>query len=132
MLEDTYGKVITLKMQVYRWHKRFHLAMRVSKMTHAAGNHQLQQMAKTSSMCAMLCQLTDERVFRKYQWKWEYQLETFKVFILHKDLNSWFLLQQCTHTILIGGQKVPFQTMPWNTCHIPQTCYGMTFSCFCN
>jgi hypothetical protein len=87
MLEDAYGKVIIVKMQVYKRYKRFHMAVRVSKTTHAAGNHQIEQIKKTQSMCAMLCQVTNGRVFKKYQ------LETFKVFIPHKDLDSWFHLR---------------------------------------
>jgi hypothetical protein len=56
-----------------------------------AGDHQLQQMTKTSSMCAMLFEETNEKVFTKYA----------KVgilvggahSILHKDFNMHCLCQ---------------------------------------
>jgi hypothetical protein len=53
------------------------MALRVPMTIHTAGDHQLQQMTKTSSKCAMLREVTNKGVFRRYQQKYEYQLEAF-------------------------------------------------------
>jgi hypothetical protein len=41
----------------------FTMAMQVSMTIHPANNHQLQQMMKTWSACAMLYEVTEESVF---------------------------------------------------------------------
>jgi hypothetical protein len=56
------------------------MAMRVSMMICAVGDHQLRQMKKKLSVCTMLCKVMDERVLKAYQQKKEYQLKLFTAF----------------------------------------------------
>jgi hypothetical protein len=58
----------------------FVMVMRVPMMTRAVGDRQLRQMTKISSACAMLCEVKEETVFRRYQRKQEYQLQAFTIF----------------------------------------------------
>jgi hypothetical protein len=72
MLEEACDKAAVRNMQVYMSHKRFH-----NGYMNVKGNA-LQSTInrdKTLNMCIMLCKVTDERVFRRYQLKEEYQLE---------------------------------------------------------
>jgi hypothetical protein len=45
------------------------MAMWGSMTNSTMGNHELHQMRKTSSICTMLCEVTDETVLKRYQWK---------------------------------------------------------------
>jgi hypothetical protein len=56
-------KAAMRKRQFYEWHKYFFfvMAMRISAMSHTAGNHQVNRMTETLSVYAMLCEGIDER-----------------------------------------------------------------------
>jgi hypothetical protein len=53
MLEEACGKEAVMKMRAYEWYKHLHDGWRVSVMIYAVGNHQLRQMMKMSSVCAL-------------------------------------------------------------------------------
>jgi hypothetical protein len=61
MLQGAYGYVSGVYSSV--------MAVRVLVTIRAAGDRLLRQMTKTWSVCAMVCEVTDERVFRGYQRK---------------------------------------------------------------
>jgi hypothetical protein len=63
-------------------------------------------MTKTLSVCAGLFEVTDERVFRRYQRK----LEVGSMHsILRKDSNIQYLCLHLVPEMLIPGQKIPCQ-----------------------
>jgi hypothetical protein len=65
LLVEAYSEVAMKKTQVCKWHKHFVMAMQVLMKINAVGDCQPLQMIKTMSMCAMLCEMTDKRVFRR-------------------------------------------------------------------
>jgi hypothetical protein len=50
----------------------FMIAVQVSMAICAVDDHQFRRMMKTSSMCTTLYNVDNERVFRRYHWRWEY------------------------------------------------------------
>lgn len=99
--EEMYGKMPTKKMLVYKWHKRLCDGC-VSMMICAVGDHHFWQMTKTSRVCAMLCEVTNERVFsRNISWKHsEYPSHTFEYALPLSTFGS---------TSVVGRQNVPWQ-----------------------
>jgi hypothetical protein len=73
LLGEAYKKAAMKKTLVYSGKNTFVVAERVSMKIHAAGDF-LQQTTETSRVC-VLCQVTNERVFRRLQQKQEYQME---------------------------------------------------------
>jgi hypothetical protein len=71
----------------------------------------------------MLCKVTNKRAFRRYQWKYEYQLKAFTVFVIKiLGWNSWFLLYDSapTHQSLVGKEYLAMHNMTnFNHYHIP-------------
>jgi hypothetical protein len=65
MLEEAYDLLAMKKIQVCKWHKHFCDGF-MSITARASGDLQLQNIAKTWSMYAVLCKVTDESVFRRY------------------------------------------------------------------
>jgi hypothetical protein len=83
-------------------------AVQVSMMIRTVGNRQLQQMGNTRSVCAMLCEVTNKRVFTRYPLSpqgWSKKKISEKMG--RKQLVS--SAQQHTYTSVIGGQEMPFE-----------------------
>jgi hypothetical protein len=68
-LVEAPGKAAIRRTQMHGCINVFVTAVRLAMTNSAAGDRELREMAKTSSTCAMLCEVTDERVFRRYQRK---------------------------------------------------------------
>jgi hypothetical protein len=67
MLEEAYGKAAMKKTQFTSGIIVFVMAVRVSMTIRAVSNRPLLQTMKASRVCAMLCEVIDERAFRGYQ-----------------------------------------------------------------
>jgi hypothetical protein len=68
VLEKAYSKAAGMKRQVYEWQECFRYGCAsVDDNPHCS---QLQQMTKKKlSMHTLLCKVTHERVWRRYEWK---------------------------------------------------------------
>jgi hypothetical protein len=122
-----------------RWRKRrftgsinvFMMAVRVSMTICAECYCQLRQKTNTSSICAILCEVTDEIVFMRClrNAARRKRLEKFA----RKRFCSF-----CTKTHLNIGRWWSKITLPstkertWCIRHIPRTSHCPTFSYFCN
>jgi hypothetical protein len=69
MLEEAYGKTAAKKKSFMSSINVFVMAMQMSVVIRGTGNCRLQQMMKTLGMFTVSCEVTDARVFRRYEQK---------------------------------------------------------------
>jgi hypothetical protein len=77
IIEVVYGKEAMKKTHIHRGHKRFCDGHERANVDPHCGQPSAKTNEKTSNMCGMLCNMPNERVFRIYQRKQEYQLKAF-------------------------------------------------------
>jgi hypothetical protein len=108
------------------------MAMQVSVKDYVAGDSQLLWMMKMLSTFSMLCEVTDERVFRKFssialRIQWEGNVKEnghATAGILCKTIHS--------HIVRRWPWSTLSSTLQWllSICHIPKTCHHLTFRVF--